>query len=183
MALLLRRASACTTSKSCRTLVKTCGGYAFQRGWTGEGKAFENGQLAIYFRHMAQLNRLADAVSDQLRIARIRQGYPPSVFRTLRDALGLSDAELAAYLHIPRRTLTRRLRAKAFSPEESDRMARLAAAFTKAARLFGPEEARAWMKTPLDALAGETPLRRCDTTLGAAEVEDVLGRIDYGVYS
>ena len=75
------------------------------------------------------------------------------------------------------------MRAKAFSPEESDRIARLAAAFTKAARLFGPAEARAWMKSPLEALAGETPLRRCDTTLGAAEVQDVLGRIDYGVYS
>lgn len=146
-------------------------------------KVLVNGHPAVYFGHMAQLDRLIDAVSDQLRIGRIRRGYSPSVFRTLRDALSLSDAELAAHLHIPRRTLTRRLRAKAFSPEESDRMARLGAAFAKAARLFGPEEARAWMKSPLEALAGETPLRRCDTTLGAAEVEDVLGRIDYGVYS
>ncbi|HEY0790607.1 MAG TPA: antitoxin Xre/MbcA/ParS toxin-binding domain-containing protein [Chthoniobacterales bacterium] len=122
-------------------------------------------------------------MSDQLLVARIRQGYPPSVFRTLRDALELSDAELAGHLRIPRRTLSRRLRAETFSPEESDRMARLAAVFTRAARLFGPDKARAWMKSPLEALAGETPLGRCDTTLGASEVEDVLGRIDYGVYS
>jgi putative toxin-antitoxin system antitoxin component (TIGR02293 family) len=132
---------------------------------------------------MAQLDPFTDAISDQLLIARIRRGYPPSVFRTLRDALQLSDAELADHLRIPRRTLTRRLRSKAFSPEESDRMARVAAVFTKAARLFGPDKTREWMKSPLEALAGETPLRRCDTTLGASEVEDVLGRIDYGVYS
>ena len=137
----------------------------------------------MYIGHMAQRDPLTDAISEQLLIARIRQGYPPTVFHTLRDALRLSDAELADYLRIPRRTLTRRLRAKAFNPEESDRMARVAAAFTKAARLFGPEQAREWMKSPLAALAGETPLRRCDTTLGASEVEDVLGRIDYGVYS
>jgi putative toxin-antitoxin system antitoxin component (TIGR02293 family) len=132
---------------------------------------------------MAQPDALTDAMSDQLLIARIRRGYPPSVFRTLREALQLSDAELGDHLRIARRTLTRRLRAKAFNPEESDRMARVAAVFTKAARLFGPEQAREWMKSPLEALAGETPLRRCDTTLGASEVEGVLGRIDYGVYS
>ena len=101
----------------------------------------------------------------------------------LREALDLNDAELAAHLQIPRRTLTRRLRAKAFNPQESDRLARVAAVFTKAPRLFGPEKVREWMKSPLEALGGETPLRRCDTTLGTSEVEDVLGRIDYGVYS
>jgi putative toxin-antitoxin system antitoxin component (TIGR02293 family) len=45
------------------------------------------------------------------------------------------------------------------------------------------EKAVEWLRTPNRALAGERPLDQLDTDLGAREVEDVLGRIAYGVYS
>jgi len=32
-------------------------------------------------------------------------------------------------------------------------------------------------------LGGETPLEYAETEVGAREVEDLLGRIEYGVYS
>jgi putative toxin-antitoxin system antitoxin component (TIGR02293 family) len=40
-----------------------------------------------------------------------------------------------------------------------------------------------WLLTPNRALGGERPLDRLDTDIGAREVEDILGRIAYGVYS
>jgi putative toxin-antitoxin system antitoxin component (TIGR02293 family) len=122
-------------------------------------------------------------IEAQLTEENIRAGLSLNVFRNLRDLLGLSDVELAHYLLIPLRTFRRRTQTKSFDREESDRLARVASAYVKAAKILGPVQAREWMKTPLPALGGETPLRLCDTTLGASEVEDLIGRIDYSVYS
>ena len=122
-------------------------------------------------------------LESQLTVEKIREGFSFSVFRNLRDLLGLTDAELASYLLIPIRTFRRRAQTKSFDREQSDRLARVAAVYLKAAKIFGPDQAGEWMKTPLPALGGNTPLALSDTTLGASDVEDLIGRIDYGVYS
>jgi putative toxin-antitoxin system antitoxin component (TIGR02293 family) len=50
--------------------------------------------------------------------------------------------------------------------------------------MIGDEErAVQWLLTSNRALGGERPLDRLDTDVGAREVEDVAGRIAYGVYS
>ena len=45
------------------------------------------------------------------------------------------------------------------------------------------EEASRWLHAPNPALGGQTPLELLDTDLGSRQVEDVLGRIEHGVYS
>ena len=45
------------------------------------------------------------------------------------------------------------------------------------------EKAVEWLRTQNRALGGKLPMDRLDTDLGAREVEDILGRIAYGVYS
>jgi putative toxin-antitoxin system antitoxin component (TIGR02293 family) len=40
-----------------------------------------------------------------------------------------------------------------------------------------------WLKTPNRALGGEIPLQRLETDEGSQQVETILGRIEYGVYS
>jgi len=45
------------------------------------------------------------------------------------------------------------------------------------------ELARQWFKMPAKALGGKTPLQYADTEPGVQEVEDLLGRIVYGVFS
>jgi putative toxin-antitoxin system antitoxin component (TIGR02293 family) len=122
-------------------------------------------------------------LESQLTVEKIRAGFSFGVFKHLRDALGLTDAELAQHLLIPIRTFRRRTQTKSFDREQSDRLARIATVYVNAAKIFGPIPAREWMKTPLPALGGNTPLGLCDTSLGASEVEDLIGRIDYGVYS
>jgi len=67
---------------------------------------------------------------------------------------------------------------------ESDRTVRLAQVFATAAETLGTEEKAAqWLKTPNRALRGGCPIDQLDTDPGVREVEDVLGRIAYGVYS
>ena len=45
------------------------------------------------------------------------------------------------------------------------------------------EHARQWLASPQVGLGGEVPLEYAETEVGAREVEDLLGRIEYGVYS
>ena len=117
-------------------------------------------------------------------IGTVREGLPVGIFKSVATNLEMSERELARALNIPSRTFDRRLAQGILSPEESDRLARVAKIFNEAREVFGsPEKARAWMSTPLAVFEGETPLRRADTSLGATQVEDVLGRIDHGVYS
>jgi putative toxin-antitoxin system antitoxin component (TIGR02293 family) len=86
---------------------------------------------------------------------------------------------------IPRRTLTRRLAQHSrLTAAESDRAVRLAQVFSNAIDTLGDEEkAAAWLKTPNRALRGGRPLDQLDTDPGVREVETVLGRISYGIYS
>jgi putative toxin-antitoxin system antitoxin component (TIGR02293 family) len=45
------------------------------------------------------------------------------------------------------------------------------------------EDARRWLTSPQFGLGGVVPLAYAETEVGAREVEDLLGRIEYGVYS
>jgi len=50
--------------------------------------------------------------------------------------------------------------------------------------VFGDaEKARAWLKHPQVGLGGAVPLDYASTETGAREVEDLLGRIKYSVYT
>lgn len=50
--------------------------------------------------------------------------------------------------------------------------------------MIGDEEkAIEWLGTPNRALGRHRPLDQLDTDLGARMVEDILGRIAFGVYS
>jgi putative toxin-antitoxin system antitoxin component (TIGR02293 family) len=55
---------------------------------------------------------------------------------------------------------------------------------SQATGVFDSESsARAWLTRPQIALAGFVPLELADTGAGIREVENLLGRIDYGVYA
>ena len=115
----------------------------------------------------------------------VREGLPAEALFLLAKRLNLRQAEISAKIGIPQRTLTRRLTRNArLTAAESDRTVRLAQVFATAAETLGTEEKAAqWLKTPNRALRGGCPLDQLDTDPGVREVEDILGRISYGVYS
>ena len=70
------------------------------------------------------------------------------------------------------------------TPEQSDVVIRTARTLAKAIDILGDREKAAhWLTTPNRALGGEIPISLLDTSAGAHEVETVLDRIVYGVYS
>ncbi len=123
----------------------------------------------------------AGSTLAQIREA-LRQGVPRNAFESLRDDLGVSTEEFAEILGIPTRTLARRT--DRFKPDESERLLRVGSVLQKALDVLEDKaSARRWMTQPKRALGGLTPLRCCDTEVGAREVEALLGRIEHGVFS
>jgi putative toxin-antitoxin system antitoxin component (TIGR02293 family) len=115
----------------------------------------------------------------------IRKGLPSGSLVVLGERLDLKNAALSEKLGIPQRTLTRRLsRHSRLTAAESDRTVRLARVYATAVEMIGNAgKATEWLRTPNRALGGEVPIDLLDTDLGTKEVENVLGRIAYGVYS
>ncbi|MGA8731707.1 MAG: antitoxin Xre/MbcA/ParS toxin-binding domain-containing protein [Terracidiphilus sp.] len=115
----------------------------------------------------------------------VREGLPVKALFLLAERMQLRQAEISEKIGIPKRTLTRRLAQHSrLTAAESDRAVRLAQVYSTAAETLGDEtKAAEWLKTPNRALRGGRPLDQLDTDPGVREVEDVLGRIAYGVYS
>jgi putative toxin-antitoxin system antitoxin component (TIGR02293 family) len=117
-------------------------------------------------------------------IQKIQKGLRFTELKTLQDTLHLPFEKLAAKLCISRSTLQRRKAAGRLSPDESDKVIRYSRLVRQAADFFGDiEKARAWLKHPQYGLGGAIPLDYARTETGAREVEDLLGRMKYGVYS
>ena len=117
-------------------------------------------------------------------VRRIQKGLPFSELETLRKDLGLPLDQLAENLSISRATLHRRKIAGRLSPDESDKVIRFSRLLRQAIDLFGNiERGRAWLKFPQYGLGGAVPLDYAGTETGAREVENLLGRIKYSVYS
>ena len=117
-------------------------------------------------------------------IHRIQKGLRFTELETLQHSLDMPFEQLAAKLSISRSTLQRRKAAGRLSPDESDKVMRLSRLLEHATNVFGDiEKARAWLKHPQYGLGGAVPLDYAETEIGAREVDDLLGRIDYGVYS
>jgi putative toxin-antitoxin system antitoxin component (TIGR02293 family) len=113
---------------------------------------------------------------------RIKRGLPYRSLESVRERLQLSVPETASVLHMPARTLARRKQSRRLDIHESDRLYRIARIAAQAFAVLGTEEkATAWLRRPNRALGGEVPIRLLDTDVGVRHVEDVLGRIEYGI--
>ncbi|MGE5446610.1 MAG: antitoxin Xre/MbcA/ParS toxin-binding domain-containing protein [Ignavibacteriales bacterium] len=115
----------------------------------------------------------------------LRKGLPYPALESLASVMELKATELTKIIGIAPRTLARRKEAKGvFNAVESDRLYRLARIVSLAIEVLNSKEkAREWLMRPNRALGGEAPLSLLDTDIGAKQVEEVLGRIAYGVYS
>lgn len=121
--------------------------------------------------------------NDEL-IACIKEGFPVSAFIKLRDELCLTEARLSDIIRIPARTLARRKKEGVLTPAQSENVLRIAGLYEKACELLGQHAlARKWLNSPKRALGGKTPLEYADTEVGAREVEHLIGRLEYGVFS
>ena len=117
-------------------------------------------------------------------IDKARTGLPYAALEALAIRFEIPQETLVRVLALPPRTLARRKKARRLSADESDRLLRLARVAGRAEEVLGGQaRAAAWLRGAVRALGGARPLDLLDTDLGAHQVEQILGRIEHGVYS
>jgi putative toxin-antitoxin system antitoxin component (TIGR02293 family) len=122
--------------------------------------------------------------SEASLIEALREGLPYRSLESVLRTLGISREEASRSLALPLRTFARRKQEHRLHADESDRLFRLAHASARAIEVLGArDKAAQWMRKPNRALGGRAPLELLDTEIGARQVEQVLGRVEHGVYS
>jgi putative toxin-antitoxin system antitoxin component (TIGR02293 family) len=118
-------------------------------------------------------------------IQRIEEGFSFKSLEAFEAASGLPLSQLASVIGIPERTLARRKALGRLSPEESERLLRIATLFEKSVELFEGDRKAAvtWLSSPKKALDQQPPLGYARTEIGAREVEELMGRLEHGVFS
>lgn len=117
-------------------------------------------------------------------IAQARIGIAHTEVRKLASLLDLSIRELAALLAMNERTIARRLAGGSLNKVESERLLLLKTLAAHGLRVFEDQgNFNRWLRRPLTILEGQSPLQLLDTATGFQVVDQILGRIEYGVYS
>jgi putative toxin-antitoxin system antitoxin component (TIGR02293 family) len=125
------------------------------------------------------------AMESALDVHRMLEaGISGTAIRALASHYGLSNEDLTRLLGVPLRTLQRREKQYRLPPGDTDRLWRAALVLHEAARILGsPDKARRWLHRENRALGGLQPIEMLATEAGYEEVRNILGRIEWGVWS
>lgn len=112
-----------------------------------------------------------------------RQGVLRSEVDTVAALVGLTDKEMAYALNMTPRNLHRLRDDQRFSTDASERLLLMKNLLLHALDTFEGRKSTVlqWLRTPIRELANQTPLQLLDTVTGFGLVDDVLGRLDYGL--
>lgn len=119
---------------------------------------------------------------DLLHLA--RKGISKKSITALAKQISLTLEEVANVLHISERTLQRYTPTTLVKTEYADRAIELARLYERGTAVLGSTKAfNSWVKAPNFALNGEIPFDLLDTRIGFEMVLNILGRLEYGVFS
>ena len=152
-------------------------------GYSG-AKIAGSGVVSYYVHGPTKKIMRADFNAANL-VKALEVGLPVTELTDLQASLAVPAEKLAPMLGISKATFHRRKGTGAkLNPAVSDRVVRFAKLLGKAVKVFGDmEDAKQWLNSPQFGLGGAVPLDYAKTEVGAREVENLLGRIEYGVYS
>ena len=118
----------------------------------------------------------------------LAHGLPAGVLKHLVQEIGLLQArndQLEKAIGISLRTFQRRRETnKPLSPEQSNRAWKFAEILGRATDILGTQQAaEEWLERPAMALDRRRPMDLLATQAGVDAVEELLTRMEYGVYS
>lgn len=128
------------------------------------------------------IQKEAGDIADTTSLAPAARAQPELFVDLLRR--GFTEHELFL-LVIPKRTLARRrARNELLTVEETDKGMRLMRIATQAERVFGEAgKAHRWLRKSKRELSGQTPLAFLSSETGARAVEEMLHRIEHGIFA
>jgi len=114
----------------------------------------------------------------------VRVGVTKNALEQLKLKTDLDYDELAKILSVARATLINKKGEEKFNNTLSEKIVGLADIYSYGYDVFENEDNfNQWMFRSNKALNGQTPFDLIDNQFGREEVKDLIGRIDYGVYS
>lgn len=117
----------------------------------------------------------------------IEKGLPSKALKYVVSTVRVIPSDkVFEVLHISRRTLQRRAGVpdKPLNKEQSGRLWKFAEILNTASRVFGDQQAaERWLNSPAIALEQRSPMDLLTTPAGAEIVEQLLGRLEHGVYT
>ena len=133
----------------------------------------------------AALGRRPYDVSVLQQVKIIEAGLRESELTDLQASLDLPSERLFSLVGLSKATFHRKKTAGTnLNSLVSERVLRFARLLSKAITVFGrKDEANKWLNSPQFGLGGEVPLDFAKSEVGVREVENLLGRIEYGVYT
>ena len=129
---------------------------------------------------------LSDKKINSLQLVEsIEKGISYSTFERLVKQYSFAMQDLADTIGINKRTLTRRKTEKKLTKFESDRLVSVARLLAQTFELFENDKTKAmtWLNAPNRGLGGRTPLQMAQTETGLREVENLIVRLEHGVFS
>jgi putative toxin-antitoxin system antitoxin component (TIGR02293 family) len=113
-----------------------------------------------------------------------RRGVTMGFLTKLGEKLSFSLNEIGHIIHVSLRTLQRYDAYKTLDTDASAKAIQLAALRKHGLEVFEDEQAfNEWLKSSLPALEGERPIDYLDTSYGFDLINQILGRIDHGVFA
>jgi putative toxin-antitoxin system antitoxin component (TIGR02293 family) len=112
------------------------------------------------------------------------EGVSKKDLEHLKEKAELDYDKLAKALSVTRATLIKKQKDQKFGLVLSEKIMGLADIYSYGYEVFENEDRfNQWMFRPNQALGGKAPYDLIDNQFGREEVRNVIGRIDYGVYS
>jgi len=125
-----------------------------------------------------------DISSDFDLIQITRNGLPKSAVLTLSKLLGISMERMSDLIHISHRTIQRKSDTDLLNVYSTEQILEIAQVVSSGIQVLGTlDNFTSWLHSEIRVLNYNKPIGLLDTSFGTALILDVLGRIEFGVYS
>jgi len=115
----------------------------------------------------------------------VKMGLPAKVYVAVQKETGLSQAEIAEILGVSTRYLQAKRQNDLLNTTASERLVKLREIWSFGLDVFNGNKVdfKEWLYEPLAPLDGKSPMYIMTNFIGMEQVKQLLGRIQYGVYS
>ncbi len=112
-------------------------------------------------------------------------GLPAKMYVVVQKETGLSQTEIADILGVSTRYLQDKKQSDLLNTTASERLVKLREIWDFGLDVFNGNEGnfKEWLNEPLAPLNGKSPMYIMTNFIGMEQVKQLLGRIQYGVYS
>lgn len=134
--------------------------------------------------YLSEQNPFLQPLTALQLIDRSRQGLMSTEAGHIAGLLGVTDKEMARLLNQSVATFHRQAKAGRLDAPTSEKLLLLGRLAGYGATVFQDQgKFNRWLRRPLRLLGDRSPLDLLDSPTGVQLIEDILGRIEYGIFS